>query len=132
MATGGVSSVLHGRMDNTHLLNTLRLTDLIQVVYRPEWVNGFGIFFCLLNIVFFLANCVFLSMRFYLRPGSLTKSFTDQVESLFIPAFVSLPILCLPYAAVICQGLIYSAIVRLVSSLVFCSCSIGSNISNSF
>ncbi|KAL9489462.1 hypothetical protein ACSS6W_001739 [Trichoderma asperelloides] len=69
MATGGVSSVLHG------------------LVYRPEWVNGFGIFFCLLNIVFFLANCVFLSMRFYLRPGSLTKSFTDQVESLFIPAF---------------------------------------------
>ncbi|KAM0486064.1 hypothetical protein ACHAPX_000765 [Trichoderma viride] len=69
MATGGVASVLHG------------------LVYRPEWVTGFGIFFCLLNIVFFLANCVFLSMRFYLRPGSLTKSFTDQVESLFIPAF---------------------------------------------
>ncbi|KAL7922954.1 voltage-dependent anion channel domain-containing protein [Trichoderma austrokoningii] len=69
MATGGVASVLHG------------------LVYRPEWVTGFGIFFCLLNIVFFLTNCVFLSMRFYLRPGSLTKSFTDQVESLFIPAF---------------------------------------------
>ncbi|RFU81751.1 hypothetical protein TARUN_453 [Trichoderma arundinaceum] len=71
MATGGVSSALHG----------------LQVVYKAEWVNGFGIFFCLLNIVLFLTNSVFLSMRFYLRPGSLTKSFTDQVESLFIPAF---------------------------------------------
>jgi hypothetical protein len=30
-----------------------------------------------------------LSARFYLRPGSFTQSFTDQVESLFIPAFVS-------------------------------------------
>ncbi|KAL6871177.1 voltage-dependent anion channel domain-containing protein [Trichoderma novae-zelandiae] len=69
MATGGVASALHG------------------LVYQAEWVNGFGIAFCLLNIVLFLTNCVLLSMRFYLRPGSLTKSFTDQVESLFIPAF---------------------------------------------
>ncbi|KAL7937510.1 voltage-dependent anion channel domain-containing protein [Trichoderma chlorosporum] len=64
MATGGVSSALHG------------------LVYQAEWVTGFGVFFCLLNIVLFLINCVLLSMRFYLRPGSLTKSFTDQVESL--------------------------------------------------
>lgn len=91
MATGGVASVLHGCMYNVHLLHMQYLSDQIQVVYRPEWVTGFGIFFCLLNIVLFLANCVFLSMRFYLRPGSLTKSSTDQVESLFIPAFVSLP-----------------------------------------
>lgn len=90
MATGGVASVLHGCMNDAHLIHVQLLTDLIQVVYRPEWVTGFGIFFCLLNIVLFLTNCVFLSMRFYLRPGSLTKSFTDQVESLFIPAFVSL------------------------------------------
>lgn len=103
MATGGVASVLHGCMDNARLIYWQRLTDLIQVVYRPEWVNAFGIFFCLLNIVLFLSNCVLLSMRFYLRPGSLTKSFTDQVESLFIPAFVSLPILCLPCITVICQ-----------------------------
>lgn len=119
-------------ISSVHFFYMRRLTDLIQVVYRPEWVTGLGIFFCLLNIVFFLANCVFLSMRFYLRPGSLTKSFTDQVESLFIPAFVSLPKLCSPCAAVTCQGLIYSAIVRLVSSLAFCSRSIGSNISYSF
>ncbi|QYT01349.1 hypothetical protein H0G86_008392 [Trichoderma simmonsii] len=76
MATGGVASALHG------------------LVYQAEWVNSFGVFFCLLNIVLFLTNCVLLSMRFYLRPGSLTKSFTDQVESLFIPAFfVSLAVI---------------------------------------
>ncbi|KAK1251142.1 hypothetical protein MKX07_005697 [Trichoderma sp. CBMAI-0711] len=69
MATGGVASALHG------------------LVYQAEWVTGFGIAFCLLNIVLFLTNCVLISMRFYFRPGSLTKSFTDQVESLFIPAF---------------------------------------------
>ncbi|KAL7795278.1 voltage-dependent anion channel domain-containing protein [Trichoderma ceciliae] len=69
MATGGVASAIHG------------------LVYKAEWVTGFGIFFCLFNILLFLTNCVLLSMRFYLRPGSLTKSFTDQVESLFIPAF---------------------------------------------
>lgn len=28
-------------------------------------------------------------MRFHLRPGSLRHSFTDQFESLFVPAFVS-------------------------------------------
>ncbi|PTB79192.1 hypothetical protein M440DRAFT_1327620 [Trichoderma longibrachiatum ATCC 18648] len=69
MATGGVASALHG------------------LVYQAEWVTGFGIAFCLLNIVLFLTNCVLISLRFYFRPGSLTKSFTDQVESLFIPAF---------------------------------------------
>ncbi|ETS06613.1 hypothetical protein M419DRAFT_68750 [Trichoderma reesei RUT C-30] len=71
MATGGVASALHG------------------LVYQAEWVTGFGIAFCLLNIVLFLTNCVLISMRFYFRPGSLTKSFTDQVESLFIPAFTN-------------------------------------------
>lgn len=34
-------------------------------------------------------NCALISYRFYLRPGSFTSSFTDRVESLFIPAFVS-------------------------------------------
>lgn len=38
----------------------------------------------------FVMNCILLSCRFYLRPGAFTSSFTDQVESLFIPAFVSL------------------------------------------
>ncbi|KAH6610251.1 hypothetical protein Trco_000271 [Trichoderma cornu-damae] len=70
MATGGVASALHG------------------LAYHAAWVTGFGIFFCLLNIVLFLTNCALISMRFCLRPGSLAKSFTDQVESLFIPAFV--------------------------------------------
>lgn len=32
-------------------------------------------------------------MRFHLRPGSFKKSFTDQTETLLIPAFVSLDII---------------------------------------
>lgn len=59
------------------------------VQYTPKWITGIGIFFCLLNMVLFLTNCVMLTARFCLRPGSFTQSFTDQVESLFIPAFVS-------------------------------------------
>lgn len=34
-------------------------------------------------------NCVFISLRFYWRPGSLVDSFTDQYESLFSSAIVS-------------------------------------------
>ena len=59
------------------------------VEYSPTWIRGIGIFFCLLNIVLFLTNCICLSARFYLRPGSLRLSFIDEVEALFIPAFVS-------------------------------------------
>lgn len=59
------------------------------VPYRAGWITGIGLFFFLLNIVLFLVNCVGISMRFYLRPGSFINSFTDQVESLFIPSFVS-------------------------------------------
>ncbi|KAF7546184.1 hypothetical protein G7046_g9377 [Stylonectria norvegica] len=70
MSTGGIANVLHA-------LKWHSLT----------WITGIGVFFCLLNIVLFLANCVFLLIRFRLRPGSFTNSFTDQVESLFIPAF---------------------------------------------
>ncbi|KAK5997127.1 Malic acid transport-like protein [Cladobotryum mycophilum] len=69
MATGGIANVLHG------------------LSYKASWITGVGVFFCLLNIILFVTNCILLSARFYLRPGSLTKSFTDQVESLFIPAF---------------------------------------------
>jgi hypothetical protein len=49
---------------------------------------GVGKFFFLLNIALFLTNCILISTRFCLRPGSFMHSFTDQVESLFIPAFV--------------------------------------------
>lgn len=45
--------------------------------------------FALLNMALFVTNCVLITVRFRLRPGSFTASFTDQVESLFINAFVS-------------------------------------------
>lgn len=41
-------------------------------------------------MLLFLTNCILISVRFYLRPGSFMHSFTDQVESLFAPAFVSI------------------------------------------
>lgn len=34
-------------------------------------------------------NCVLITMRFIMVPGSFMHSFLDQVESLFIPAVVS-------------------------------------------
>lgn len=71
------------------ILSRSLLTRPVQ--YTPSWITVIGIFFCLLNITLFLMNCILLSMRFYLRPGSFTRSFTDQVETLFIPAFVSTP-----------------------------------------
>jgi hypothetical protein len=33
--------------------------------------------------------CVMIGFRFHYRPGSFISTFTDQVESLFIPATVS-------------------------------------------
>ena len=60
----------------------------VAVFYNPAWVTAIGTFFFILNIVLFLLNCTLLSWRFIIRPGSFLNSFTDQVESLFIPAFV--------------------------------------------
>jgi hypothetical protein len=37
-----------------------------------------------------LLNCILITLRFRWRPGTFRTSFTDQVESLFVPAFVSL------------------------------------------
>ncbi|KAK0386468.1 hypothetical protein NLU13_6303 [Sarocladium strictum] len=62
MATGGMANVLH------------------SLQYSTSWIRGVGVFFCILNITLFLTNCVMLSLRFYLRPGSFTNSFTDQVD----------------------------------------------------
>lgn len=61
----------------------------LPVRYRASWLLGIGVFFFILNICLFIMNCVLISYRFYLRPGSFKASFTDQVESLFIPSFVS-------------------------------------------
>lgn len=60
-----------------------------QVPYKAAWIEGIGVAFALLNIALFVMNCVLITIRFHLRPGSFIGSFTDQVESLFINAFVS-------------------------------------------
>ena len=57
--------------------------------FQARWLTGIGLFFFMLNLCLFLLNCVMISIRFRLHPGSFTHSFTDQVESLFIPALVS-------------------------------------------
>ncbi|KAK7430593.1 hypothetical protein QQZ08_002885 [Neonectria magnoliae] len=69
MSTGGIANILH------------------SLKWDKPWIHGIGVFFLLLNIILFLANCVLIFIRFRLRPGSFTGSFTDQFESLFIPAF---------------------------------------------
>ncbi|PKS09724.1 hypothetical protein jhhlp_004345 [Lomentospora prolificans] len=71
MATGGMGSVLS------------------SIPYRAAWVDGLGLAFVMLNLVLFILNCILITMRFCMKPGSFTGSFTDQVESLFIPAFKS-------------------------------------------
>ncbi|KAK3315028.1 voltage-dependent anion channel-domain-containing protein [Apodospora peruviana] len=70
MATGGVANLL------------------FSIPYRSGWLNGVGLAFFFLNIFLFFMNCVLITLRFRWRPGSLLHSFTDQFESLFIPAFV--------------------------------------------
>ena len=62
----------------------------IAVPFKAEWLTVVGLMFFFFNIMLFITNCVLISLRFYWRPGSFIASFTDQVESLFIPAFVSL------------------------------------------
>ena len=62
-----------------------------EVPYRADWLEGVGVAFALLNIALFVTNCILITMRFRLRPGSFTASFTDQVESLFHNAFVGFP-----------------------------------------
>ncbi|KAI5466938.1 voltage-dependent anion channel [Mariannaea sp. PMI_226] len=69
MSTGGVASIIH----NIH--------------WHASWIRGIGLFFFLLNITLFIINCILLVIRFRLNPGSFIRSFTDQVESLFIPSF---------------------------------------------
>lgn len=51
-----------------------------------------GLIFFFLNLGLFVINCILISLRFRYRPHSFRRSVTDQVESLFTPAIVSLPI----------------------------------------
>lgn len=69
MATGGLANVLH------------------SLSYRGPWLDGVGVAIFLFNICLFIMNCVLISIRFHLRPGSFMNAFTDQTESLFIPSF---------------------------------------------
>ncbi|KAK1772394.1 voltage-dependent anion channel-domain-containing protein [Phialemonium atrogriseum] len=69
MATGGVANVLH------------------SIPFRSRWLTILGLIFFLLNICLFLTNCVLITLRFCWQSGSFITSFTDQVESLFVPAF---------------------------------------------
>ncbi|KAK3387134.1 voltage-dependent anion channel-domain-containing protein [Podospora didyma] len=70
MATGGVANVLY------------------SIPYRSPWLTGIGLTFFFLNICLFAINCLLITLRFHYRSGSFLNSFTDQVESLFIPAVV--------------------------------------------
>ncbi|RYP92327.1 hypothetical protein DL770_001529 [Monosporascus sp. CRB-9-2] len=70
MATGGIANVFHS----------------IWVAYEASWLYYIGLVFFLFNMSLFVMNCILITMRFKMVPGSFTHSFTDQVESLFIPA----------------------------------------------
>ncbi len=65
------------------------LIYIFAVPFGATWLTAVGLIFFFLNITLFLINCVMIALRFHWRPGSFISSFTDQVESLFIPAFVS-------------------------------------------
>ncbi|KAG9228921.1 voltage-dependent anion channel-domain-containing protein [Amylocarpus encephaloides] len=70
MATGGIANVLH------------------TVPYQSKWLRVIGTIIFLFNVLLFLLNCFFITLRFKWNPGSLKASFTSPSESLFIPAAV--------------------------------------------
>lgn len=65
------------------------VTSSTLVPFRARWLDDVGLIFFFFNISLFVTNTFLLVARFRLRPGSFRHSFVDQVESLFIPAFVS-------------------------------------------
>ncbi|KAI1214421.1 voltage-dependent anion channel-domain-containing protein [Annulohypoxylon truncatum] len=72
MATGGVANVFYS----------------IWTPYQADWLWYIGLVFFLFNICLFIMNCVLITMRFVMVPGSFMHSFLDQMESLFIPSVV--------------------------------------------
>ncbi|KAH8899625.1 hypothetical protein GQ53DRAFT_318787 [Thozetella sp. PMI_491] len=70
MATGGVANVLS------------------SVPFKAEWVTVIGTMFFFINLILFIMNIIFITLRFRWCPGSFIASFTDQFESLFIPSSV--------------------------------------------
>ncbi|KAK8905773.1 hypothetical protein QC760_11259 [Botrytis cinerea] len=68
MATGGIANVLY------------------SIPYRSNWLRIVGEIVFLLNLIFFVMNCILISLRFKWNPGSFSKSFLSPSESLYIPA----------------------------------------------
>ena len=65
----------------------LRLT-WIPVPLRFPGLYTIGCIFFILNLVFFLLNCLAMSLRFYYWPSTFRASFLHPTESLFVPACV--------------------------------------------
>ncbi|KAE9377459.1 hypothetical protein N431DRAFT_365249 [Stipitochalara longipes BDJ] len=74
MATGGIANVLN------------------SIPYRSNWLRVLGVIVFLFNVVLFIINCIFITLRFKWNPGSFRRSFTSPSESLFVPACVSSPV----------------------------------------
>ncbi|TGO12584.1 hypothetical protein BTUL_0086g00600 [Botrytis tulipae] len=68
MATGGIANVLY------------------SIPYRSNWLRIVGEIVFFLNLIFFVMNCILISLRFKWNPGSFSKSFLSPSESLYIPA----------------------------------------------
>jgi tellurite resistance protein TehA-like permease len=62
---------------------------VFQVPYESDWLYYIGLVFFFFNLCLFVTNCILITVRFRLVPGSFVQSFLDQTESLFIPAVVS-------------------------------------------
>ncbi|KAK1832638.1 voltage-dependent anion channel [Podospora conica] len=71
MATGGLANVLH------------------SLPYNVTWIDHIGLAFFFFNICLFVMNIILISLRFHLRPGSFTNSFSDQMESLAATIFIT-------------------------------------------
>lgn len=85
-----MANVIHSRMCPLQPRCRTSLADgKITVPYKSDWLVGIGLAFFFLNLCLFAINCVMITLRFILHPGSLIRSFYDQVESLFISAIVS-------------------------------------------
>ncbi|TGO57698.1 hypothetical protein BCON_0063g00410 [Botryotinia convoluta] len=69
MATGGIANVLY------------------SIPYRSNWLRIVGEIVFFLNLIFFVMNCILISLRFKWNPGSFSKSFLSPSESLYIPAW---------------------------------------------
>ncbi|KAH7305081.1 voltage-dependent anion channel [Rhexocercosporidium sp. MPI-PUGE-AT-0058] len=67
---GGIANVING------------------IPYKSEWLRIIGVILFLSNLALFLMNCIFITMKFRMRPGSFKESFISPSESLFTPAFV--------------------------------------------